>query len=212
MNKKDLEFLGSFPIDEIITIAKSLKVTVDEEAMTSPIAVNKLKEKVIEAIESNGYTVETYISVLSKSNSETKSTKKEKKDDLKNLTFGKLAKLEQEEKEDNVEKRAMKLKRCMISCNNQDKRNWQGEIFTVQNSKIGEVKKYVPFNVVTHVPAIMYNVIKERKLQIFYYEKVNCRRVTKTRLINEFNIQDLPPITSQELEAIKKKQLAEASV
>lgn len=128
---------------------------------------------------------------------------------LKNLTFSEAAKKEAEAHKQTVFKRAMKLIRCTISCNNPNKRNFQGEIFSARNSMINEVKKFVPFNTPTHIPTILFNMIKEKQLQTFYTEKVNGNPIKRVKLVPEYNIQELPPLTTEEYNAIRQKQLAE---
>ena len=41
---------------------------------------------------------------------------------------------------------ALRLVRIKVACMNPAKSEWEGEIFTVGNSVIGSVKKYIPFN------------------------------------------------------------------
>lgn len=137
-------------------------------------------------------------------------TKTPNKEDLSQLTFKGLAEKAQAKLEADTERRAMKLVRVRITCNNTNKRNLKGEIFTVRNDIIPEVKKFVPFNKPTHIPQILYNVIKERKYQVFTEETLpNGRKKKKGELTQEYNIQELPPLTAKELDAIRRKQLLE---
>jgi hypothetical protein len=56
----------------------------------------------------------------------------------------------------------------------------------------------------------MLNAIKERKCQMF--KKVKDRfgnETSTTYLVNEYNINELGPLSREEFEAIKKKQIAE---
>ena len=219
MNKKDLEYLGTLSEERIIELAQDLDVEVPEDVLVNDAAMQKMKEGIINAVEALGQTLELFVKSSEVVEEEIedkpkKSKKKKDSNDLSSMTFGKLSKAKEEINKERVEKKAMKLKRVQITCNNQNKRNWTGEIFTVQNGSLGApIRKFVQFNVPTHVPEILYNTIKERQLQIFYTEKAsNGQKVTRSKLINEFSITDLPPITAAELDAIKKKQLAEASV
>ena len=220
MNKKDLEYLGTLGEERIIELAQDLDVEVPEDVSVNEAAMQKMKEGIINAVEAIGQTLEFFVKssevVEEEIEEKPKKSRKKKEDnnDLSTMTFGKLSKVKEEINKEKVEKKAMKLKRIQITCNNQNKRNWTGEIFTVQNGSLGApIRKFVQFNVPTHVPEILYNTIKERQLQIFYTEKAsNGQKVTRSKLINEFSVTDLPPITSAELDAIKKKQLAEASV
>ena len=108
------------------------------------------------------------------------------------------------------QKEAMRLIRCIISCNNQNKTELTGEIFCARNKTLPEVKKFVSFNTPTHVPLILLNMIREKQYQIFKTKKLPNGMPTKeTALIPEYSIQELPPLTSKELDAIARKQLAE---
>lgn len=135
---------------------------------------------------------------------------KDKKLDLSKVTFDDLEKSRNKELSDKRTKDATKLVRCMITCNNKNKTSYKGEIFTARNAVVDEIKKFVPFGRPTHVPQILLNVIKEKQYQTFVESTLpNGMKVNKPHLINEYNIQILDPITKDELEAIKRKQLAE---
>ena len=135
---------------------------------------------------------------------------KDKKMDLSKVTFDELEKSHSKEVSDKRTKDALKLVRCMITCNNKNKTSYKGEIFAARNAVINEVKKFIPFGRPTHVPQILLNVIKEKQYQTFVEETLpNGMKVNKPHLINEYNIQILDPISKDELEAIKRKQLAE---
>lgn len=106
-------------------------------------------------------------------------------------------------------KQAHRLVRVQLNNMNPNKKEWEGEIFTAGNSVIGSVRKYVPFNTPTHVPQILLNMIKERKCQIFYSVKDKFgNNIKKAKLIPEFGIQELPPLTREELKALAAAQLA----
>ena len=123
-----------------------------------------------------------------------------------NEAEGKAVKSARTEKQ----KEAMRLVRCTISCNNKNKSEFSGEIFCARNKILPEVKKFVPFGVPTHIPLILLNMIKEKQYQVFRTKKLpNGQTVKEPSLIPEYNIQELPPLTQQELDAIARKQLAE---
>ena len=123
-----------------------------------------------------------------------------------NEAEGKAVKSARTEKQ----KEAMRLVRCTISCNNKNKSEFSGEIFCARNKILPEVKKFVPFGVPTHIPLILLNMIKEKQYQVFRTKKLpNGQNVKEPSLIPEYNIQELPPLTQQELDAIARKQLAE---
>ena len=136
----------------------------------------------------------------------------EKIEKLKHLTFEEADRKQIETEEKSVWKKAMKLVRCQISCNNPNKTSYQGEIFSARNKFIPEVKKFIPFNVPTHVPMILLNMIKEKQLQTFVTEKLpNGMQTKRSKLVPEYSITVLPPLTSEEFNAIRQKQLAEGN-
>lgn len=117
------------------------------------------------------------------------------------------------ESEDEIRRRqkleASELVRIRVSCMNPNKKEWEGEIFTVGNSLVGTFKKYVPFNAEEgwHVPRIIYNQLVERQCQIFVAardERGNTTR--KGKIIKEFAVEVLPPLTRQELDELARRQ------
>lgn len=104
---------------------------------------------------------------------------------------------------------ASKLVRIVAVCMNPNKKEWVGEIYTVSNSVVGTFKKYVPFNVDEgwHVPNIIYQHLVQRECQVFYTVKdARGNSVRKGKLIKEFAINVLPPLTSEELRDLAQKQ------
>ena len=87
------------------------------------------------------------------------------------------------------------------------KRELQGDIFSVSNSVLGTVKKYIPYNVEWHVPVFLLKMLKRKKLQTFVTIKdAQGRPTRKPRIVPAFQITELPPLTPDELEALKKSQ------
>lgn len=178
----------------------------------------KLEKMIKEHCESNDIDFndlsKDYVINETKDDVVTTETPTNKKDDigindLKTLTFADLEKKADESDANKRNREAVRLIRCNIVCNNPNKQAYVGEIFCVKNSSIPEIKKMVPFNVPTHVPEIMLNMIKEKQYQVFKQEKRNGFLVTTSSLKDEYNIQILPPLTSDEFNSIRQKQLAE---
>jgi len=129
---------------------------------------------------------------------------------LRNMTFTSAEAVAAQKSESEATKEANRLIRVSITCNNKNKASYQGEIFTVRNAKTHEIKKMIPFNVPVHVPLMMLNMIKEKQYQVFHKTKDrNGNIITNTRLVPEYNVQELGPIPIEEFNAIKQKQLAE---
>lgn len=145
-----------------------------------------------------------------KETKETKTNVDNTTNKLATMSFAELEQKKNEKDKEKYSKEALRLVRCIITCNNKNKTSYSGEIFSARNAVIDEVKKYIPFNVPTHIPTILLNMIKEKQLQMFKKEKLaNGSVVTRSYMMPEYNIQELPPLTAAELEAIKQKQLAE---
>jgi hypothetical protein len=112
-------------------------------------------------------------------------------------------------------KQAGRLIRCKITCMNPNKREWAGEIISVGSSKLGTFKKFVPFDGREyHIPKIIFDALKERKYSSFYtVTDGRGQKIRKARLVEEFNILELPPLTKAELADLAKKQaLADGQV
>jgi len=110
---------------------------------------------------------------------------------------------------------ALALVRIRVTCMNPAKKEWEGEIFTVGNSAVGSVTKYVPFNADEgwHVPKIIYEQLVQRQCQVFYTERSkNGINVRKGKLIREFAIEVMPSLTKDELEELARRQAAAHSI
>jgi len=113
-----------------------------------------------------------------------------------------------------LRKEANKLVRVRLNCMNPAKRNWKGEIISVSNSVIGTIKKYIPFSAEGgyHIQAALLEQLKERRCQIFNEIVVNGRKMKKGKLIREFSIEILPPLTNKELSELAQRQALNHSI
>ena len=108
-----------------------------------------------------------------------------------------------------LKREALKLVRVRITCMNPAKKEWEGEIITVANNAVGTVKRYVPFNNEDgwHVEHILLEQLRERQCQIFVTEKDSRgNKVRKGKLIREFAIEVLDPLTEEELAELAQRQ------
>lgn len=112
------------------------------------------------------------------------------------------------ERNTRMRKNATRLVRIRLSCLNPNKKAWPGELFSAGNRAIGFIKKFVPFNADEgyHVPAILYEIIKDRKFQQTYIVNIDGKKIKKTRLVKEFSIEELPPLTKDEIKELAAKQ------
>ena len=155
------------------------------------ISLEKLREKVNAAVTSEGEAEEA-----STSSPETKEE-----------TIG--------EKRKRLKAEALKLVRIRLTCLNPAKKEWEGEIITAGNAGVGTYKKYVPFNADEgwHVPNIIYQVLKNRECQVFYtVTGPRGNKFRKGKLIKEFAIEVLPPLSEDELKDLAQRQAMAKSV
>lgn len=111
---------------------------------------------------------------------------------------------------------AEKLIRIRVTCMNPAKKEWKGEIITVSNKLVGTQRKMVPFvdhEDGYHVPQFILNVLKNRRFQQFTTKKMPNGQETRIgKLVKEFAIEILPPLTKTELSDLAKAQAAAGGV
>lgn len=116
---------------------------------------------------------------------------------------------------------AMRLIRFKINVLNPAKTKWTGEYFTAGNDLIGHVTRFIPFNAeegIWHAEAILVEHIKNRRYQSFpsVESKFDRRKGTddyyKGKLLPEFSIIELPPLTVEELGELKVRQDATGAI
>lgn len=110
---------------------------------------------------------------------------------------------------------ANELLRVRVSCMNPTKSEWDGEIFTAGNSLVGSFKKYVPFNGDEgwHIPRIIYNQLLHRECQIFVSSKdARGNNIRVGKIIREFAIEVMPPLTEDELTELARRQAASNAI
>lgn len=116
-----------------------------------------------------------------------------------------------------IRSEALKLVRVRISNMNPNKNDLEGEIFTVANKYIGEVKKFIPYGESTdggyHIPMCIYNQLKSKKflqLRTVKSQTLGKPDTVKQRWVPEFNLEVLEPLTEQELADLARVQAARA--
>lgn len=114
-----------------------------------------------------------------------------------------------------LKREAHALVRIRLSCMNPAKKEWTGEIMTVGNSLVGSITKFIPFNAEEgwHVPQIMLQQLQDRKCQIFTtIKQKNGVAVRQGKLIKEFAIEILPPLTEAELHDLAQRQAMSGAI
>lgn len=114
----------------------------------------------------------------------------------------------QTEKRIRLKNESNTLIRIRVTCMNQNKREWEGEIFTTGNSHIGTFRKYVPFGVEYHVPKIIFTMIEQRECQMFFtvIDPQTRRKTRRGRLIKEYAVEVLRGLNPEELKDLAQRQ------
>lgn len=112
---------------------------------------------------------------------------------------------------------AMKLVRLRITNLDPKKKDLPGEIISIYNSYLGTVRKFVPFGAATdngyHVPYCIYTFLKERQfLSIKVRKGSNREPIIERRMVPEFALEVLPPLTPAELRKLAAAQAAAGGV
>lgn len=108
-------------------------------------------------------------------------------------------------------KEQTKLVRCRIECMNPAKNDLKGEIFTTGNRFVGKISKFIPYGEeTTHIPYMLYTMLKNKKFLKITREKIKGTNnyTNPRRLVNEFSIEVLEPLTEQELKDLAARQQA----
>jgi len=115
----------------------------------------------------------------------------------------------------NMRKRqeALRLVRIRVTNMNPLKSNMRGEIYSVGNSQIGFIKKFVPFNCDAgyHVPQIILTHMQNKKFMTHFEVKIGNKKIKKNKLVPELAIEIMPPLTAEELQELKQRQLMAAA-
>lgn len=111
-------------------------------------------------------------------------------------------------------KKANKLVRIRVANMNPLKKEWVGEVYTVSNSVVGTMRKYVPFNndAGWHVPQMILNAMQEKECQVFHTVKTNRGDIRRGKMVKELNIEIMAPLTIPELRALADQQALNHSI
>lgn len=111
---------------------------------------------------------------------------------------------------------ATRLVRVRITNMNPAKADLPGEIFTVSNRYVGEIKRYIPYGEQVdgwHVENMLLDMLKEKQFQQIRTKKgANGQILPDTKWVREFAIEELPALTPEELKVLANKQAAAAGM
>lgn len=102
---------------------------------------------------------------------------------------------------------ATRLVRVRVTCMDPKQKLKSGVTYQVENSLVGTIGKHIPFNVPTHVPQVLLNLMEEKKFQTFIAGESKFGITKKIpKQIKTYSIEYLDPLTPQEFEDLKIKQ------
>lgn len=113
------------------------------------------------------------------------------------------------EREKRIRSEALRQVRVRVACMNPNKKNWTGEILKISNSIVAPPKQFVPFDNDEgwHIPYMLYLHLKERQCQVFVAGKGrNGQATAKAKLIREFSVELMDPLTPAEMKALAQRQ------
>ena len=110
-----------------------------------------------------------------------------------------------------------RLIRCRITCLNPAKADLRGEFIGAGNDIIGTIRKFVPYGEGSengyHLEAILVNELRSRQFnQVKTTRGDKGQVVISQKLVNEYAIQELDPLTPKELEDLARVQAAAAGL
>ena len=108
-----------------------------------------------------------------------------------------------------MRKQATRLIRVTLTSMDVLKRDYRGEFFEVSN-RVLKVKRFIPYGVPTHIEAILLEEIRNRKFRMTI--PATRESGAESRLVTAYAIQELPPLTDQELKNLAKAQQARNSI
>lgn len=114
-----------------------------------------------------------------------------------------------------LENENLKLVHVLITPMDISKRDLSHVTFSVGNSVLGTITRVVPMGKATLIENFLFKHIKELEYQYMHLvpDPTNPRnKITESKLIKAYNIQELPLPTEQEIKELAKAQMARQSV
>ena len=102
-------------------------------------------------------------------------------------------------------KNAMKLVRCIVTSMDKDKADLSGEIISCGNSMTGMIKKFIPFGKEWHVPMVILETLKDKKMLMTRDRRTEKGTVKEHYEVSQYNVQILPDLTQEELNRLLKE-------
>lgn len=185
------------PMPDELTVLKQ-RAKLMNISFSNNISLEKLRQKIADAQEGKASEPEQEEAVVNPLEDKNKAPVKETEAQMRQRI-----RLEQ-----------TRLIRVRIQNLDPKKKDLPGEIITVANEYMGTVRKFVPFGEATdngyHIPYCIYEFLKNRK---FLNIRVsNNGKKIEQAWVREFAIEELPPLTQEDLDKLAAAQTAAGSL
>lgn len=117
-----------------------------------------------------------------------------------------------------LQAKCLALVRIRVTNLDPAKAELRGEFFSVQNDYLGTVRKFIPYGEAGeegyHVPQVLLDALREKKFNQVKTRKGRDNReiLIEQRMVNEFAIEVLPPLTAEERANLAMAQAAKAGL
>lgn len=190
--------------------------TVDDVPMPDELTVLKQRAKLMNLSFSNNISLEKLRQKIADAQEGKASEPDQEEPEVNPLEDKKKAPVKETEAQMRQRIRLEQTRLIRVRIQNLDpkKKDLPGEIITVANEYMGTIKKFVPFGEATdngyHIPYCIYEFLKNRK---FLNIRVsNKGKKIEQAWVREFAIEELPPLTQEDLDKLAAAQTASGSL
>lgn len=189
--------------------------TVDDVPMPDELTVLKQRAKLMNISFSNNISLEKLRQKIADAQEGKASEPEQEEPEVNPLEDKKKAPVKETEAQMRQRIRLEQTRLIRVRIQNLDpkKKDLPGEIITVANEYMGTIRKFVPFGEATdngyHIPYCIYEFLKNRK---FLNIRVsNKGKKIEQAWVREFAIEELPPLTQEDLDKLAAAQTAAGS-
>lgn len=190
--------------------------TVDDVPMPDELTVLKQRAKLMNISFSNNISLEKLRQKIADAQEDKASEPEQEEPEVNPLEDKKQAPVKETEAQMRQRIRLEQTRLIRVRIQNLDpkKKDLPGEIITVANEYMGTIRKFVPFGEATdngyHIPYCIYEFLKNRK---FLNIRVsNKGKKIEQAWVREFAIEELPPLTQEDLDKLAAAQTASGSL
>lgn len=189
--------------------------TVDDVPMPDELTVLKQRAKLMNISFSNNISLEKLRQKIADAQEGKASEPEQEEPEVNPLEDTKKAPVKETEAQMRQRIRLEQTRLIRVRIQNLDpkKKDLPGEIITVANEYMGTIRKFVPFGEATdngyHIPYCIYEFLKNRK---FLNIRVSQKgKKIEQAWVREFAIEELPPLTQEDLDKLAAAQTAAGS-